>query len=36
MIDTWGQGKLNELLYLKSKTEASKRIITTWRLTNTR
>ena len=32
MIDTWSDGKLNELLYLKVKDEKSKRIITTWKL----
>jgi penicillin amidase len=32
MIDTWSEGKLNELVYLKGKDEKSKRIITTWKL----
>jgi penicillin G amidase len=32
MISTWGGGKLNELLYLKSKTENSKRIIAIWKM----
>jgi penicillin amidase len=32
MIDTWSEGKLNELLYLRAKDEKSKRIITTWKL----
>ena len=32
MINTWGGGKLNELLYLQSKTENSKRIIATWKM----
>ena len=32
MIDTWSEGKLNELLYLRVKDEKSKRIITTWKL----
>jgi penicillin amidase len=32
MIDTWSNGKLNELLYLKSKTEASERVIATWKM----
>lgn len=32
MIDTWSNGKLNELLFLKSKTEDSKRVIATWKL----
>ena len=32
MINTWGKGKLNELLFLKTKGETSKRIISTWKL----
>lgn len=32
MIDTWSEGKLNELVYLKVKDEKSKRIITTWKM----
>ncbi len=32
MIDTWTQGKLNELVYLKSKDENSKRIIASWKI----
>jgi penicillin amidase len=32
MIDTWSDGKLNELVYLKTKDEKSKRIITSWKL----
>ncbi|MGB4776627.1 MAG: penicillin acylase family protein [Daejeonella sp.] len=32
MVDSWSGGKLNELVYLKSKGETSKRIITTWKL----
>ena len=32
MVDTWSNGKLNELLYLKSKTEASERVISTWKM----
>jgi penicillin G amidase len=32
MIDTWSEGKLNELVYLKVKDEKSKRIISTWKL----
>ena len=32
MVSTWGGGKLNELLYLQSKTENSKRIIATWKM----
>ncbi|WP_026899061.1 penicillin acylase family protein [Daejeonella oryzae] len=32
MISTWGNGKLNELLYLKSKNENSNRIISTWKM----
>ena len=30
MVDTWSMGKLNELVYLRSKDEASKQIITKW------
>ena len=32
MIGTWSNGKLNELLFLKSKAEPSKRIISTWKM----
>jgi penicillin amidase len=32
MIDTWSDGKLNELVYLKAKNERSKRIISSWKL----
>ncbi len=32
MIDTWSEGKLNELVYLKAKGEKSKRIISSWKL----
>ncbi len=32
MIDTWSSGKLNELLFLRSKNEQSKRISATWKL----
>jgi penicillin amidase len=32
MIDTWSEGKLNELVYMKLKDEKSKRIISTWKL----
>jgi penicillin amidase len=32
MVDTWSDGKLNELLFLKAKNESSKRIISTWKL----
>ncbi|MEY3679015.1 MAG: hypothetical protein RI924_1156 [Bacteroidota bacterium] len=31
MIDTWAEGRLNELLYLRSKNESSERIISTWK-----
>jgi penicillin amidase len=34
MVDTWSDGKLNELVFLKTKKEASKRIISTWKLKN--
>lgn len=30
MIDTWNAGNLNELVYLKSKDEPSKQIVTKW------
>lgn len=33
MVNTWSEGKLNELLYLKSKAESSKNIVSTWKLT---
>ncbi|MGB4399602.1 MAG: penicillin acylase family protein [Daejeonella sp.] len=32
MIDTWSEGKLNELIYLKSKDEKSKSIVSTWKM----
>ncbi len=32
MVNTWSEGKLNELVYLKSKDEKSKGIISTWKL----
>jgi penicillin amidase len=32
MIDTWSEGKLNELVYMKTKDEKSKRIISSWKL----
>ncbi len=32
MIDTWTSGRLNELLFLKSNTDQSKRILSTWKL----
>lgn len=32
MVNTWSEGKLNELLYLKSKDEKSGRIISSWKL----
>ncbi|HEY0669595.1 MAG TPA: penicillin acylase family protein [Sphingobacteriaceae bacterium] len=32
MIEPWTNGRLNELLYLKSEKEASNRIISTWTL----
>jgi penicillin amidase len=32
MLDTWSNGKLNELLFLKSKNEVSKRVRATWKL----
>jgi penicillin G amidase len=32
MIDTWSEGKLNELVYMKTKDEKSKRIISSWNL----
>ncbi|MBM3401182.1 MAG: penicillin acylase family protein [Bacteroidetes bacterium] len=34
MIDTWSEGKLNELVFLKSKDQNSKQIISSWKLTN--
>ncbi len=34
MVDTWSEGKLNELVYFKSKEDKSKAIITTWKLSN--
>lgn len=34
MIDTWSDGKLNELVFLKSKDQKSKQIISSWKLTN--
>ncbi|MFA6944483.1 MAG: penicillin acylase family protein [Pedobacter sp.] len=32
MINTWSEGRLNELVYLKNKAEKSKRIIASWKL----
>lgn len=32
MVNTWSEGKLNELLYLKSKSEQSKSILASWKL----
>jgi penicillin amidase len=32
MLDAWSNGKLNELLFLKSKEERSNRVIGTWRM----
>jgi penicillin amidase len=32
MVDTWAQGKLNELLFLRKPDEANKRMLTTWEL----
>ncbi len=32
MVDTWSNGKLNELVYLQSKDEKSERIISKWEL----
>ena len=36
MIDTWSNGKLNELLFLKTKNEPSNRVIASWKLSNKR
>jgi len=33
MLDTWAEGHLNELLYLRSKDQSSERIISTWKFT---
>ncbi|MFM6975621.1 MAG: penicillin acylase family protein [Sphingobacteriaceae bacterium] len=33
MIEGWASGKLNELVYLRSKTQSSERIISTWKIT---
>jgi penicillin amidase len=33
MVDTWSEGKLNELVFLKAKNEKSDRIISTWKFT---
>ena len=33
MLDTWAEGRLNELLYLRSKDQSSERIISTWKIT---
>lgn len=33
MVDKWSEGKLNELVYLKNKKQASDRIISTWKFT---
>jgi penicillin G amidase len=32
MVDKWSKGKLNELLFLKSKTDTSARIIASWKI----
>ncbi len=32
MVDTWAQGNLNELLFLRKPDEANKRMLTTWEL----
>jgi penicillin amidase len=32
MVDTWTDGKLHELVFLKSKNETSNRVISTWKL----
>ncbi len=32
MVNTWSEGKLNELLYMKSKSEQSKSILASWKL----
>lgn len=32
MLSTWSDGKMNELLFLKSKVQPSKRIIATWKM----
>lgn len=32
MVNTWSEGKLNELVYLKSKNDKSKNIISTWKM----
>ena len=32
MVNTWSEGKMNELLYLKSKNETSKSIISIWKM----
>lgn len=32
MIDTWTEGKLNELVFMRSKNEKSKRIIASWKM----
>ena len=32
MIDTWSEGKLNELVFLKTKDEKSGRIMSSWKL----
>ena len=34
MVDTWSEGKLNELVFLKAKNEKSDRIISTWKFTH--
>jgi penicillin amidase len=33
MVDTWADGKLNELVYLRNTKQASDRIIATWKFT---
>lgn len=32
MVNSWSEGKLNELIYLNSKNEKSKSIISTWKM----
>jgi penicillin amidase len=34
MINTWSEGKLNELIYLKSKSDQPKTIMSTWKLSD--
>jgi penicillin amidase len=33
MVNTWSEGRLNELVYLRSKKESSERIISSWKIT---